>query len=484
MSTMVPGREHVADANRVKTVRPRGRGGRVEWFVGLIVLTCTAGCYQKANERTSRDDEWEGAGGAVSITGAGDCGEEFTLSTELSPEIPTVATVTWSTTGAVESAHVDFGRQEGEWEYQAPVPNPELSGNETMLLGMKPDTTYSLRVTTVNEDGDECRSPVQEITTGPKRSGLPPVSVTTRDPSRVYEGFTIACVFGLGSSSSSYTFILDKDGDYVWWYQPRVGADCVRARMSYDGQYMWSANGNVPGPNNGKLSRVRMDGTAERTYNLPYRHHDIAVLPDERIAYFEYEDGKAQACDVVKELVPETGASLTVYNVADEHPSFGNSCHSNSINWWPEEGYYTLSVLDQNSILAFERTGEPLWILGGRESTFSGADWRAQHGHHLLSSARIVLFNNQAAGGSAVLEYQFGGAEARLVWDYPSSNSTQSMGDVKRLPNDNTLITYSNQGVIREIDDSDQVVREIVTSGIGYTVRRASLYGPPPPYGD
>ena len=69
--------------------------------------------------------------------------------------------------------------------------------------------------------------------------------------------------------------------------------------------------------------------------------------------------------------------------------------------------------------------------------------------------------------------------------NYASGNSTQSMGDAKRLPNGNTLITYSNQALLHEIDSGGQLVQTIeIGSGVGYSVRRASLYGPPPPYTD
>ena len=38
--------------------------------------------------------------------------------------------------------------------------------------------------------------------------------------------------------------------------------------------------------------------------------------------------------------------------------------------------------------------------------------------------------------------------------------------------------------VIQEVDTSWQLLQEITTQGIGYIVRRATLYGPPPPYAE
>jgi hypothetical protein len=312
------------------------------------------------------------------------------------------------------------------------------------------------------------------------------VDVETPKPGEVYEGFTIFCEFGMGfggGGGSTWTIIADKDGDHVWWFQGSGGGDCVRSRMSYDGQYMWIANGNVPGPSSGTLTRVRMDGTGEESYDVPYRNHDIAIMPDDKVAYFEYKDGNSQNCDVVKELDPNTRDITTIYDATNANPSQAASCHANAINYWPDEDLFTLSILNWDAIIAFTRAGSLVWTIGGSTSDYQGASWNAQHNHHLLGS-NIVIFNNQGTNGSNVLEYAMSGSQAQLVFDYASGNSTQSMGDVKRLPNGNTLVTYSNSGVMQEVNADKELVQEITTNGVGYTVRRKTLYGPPPPYQD
>jgi hypothetical protein len=70
---------------------------------------------------------------------------------------------------------------------------------------------------------------------------------------------------------------------------------------------------------------------------------------------------------------------------------------------------------------------------------------------------------------------------ATEVFRYTSEgNGSSSLGDAQRLPNGNTLVTYSNQGVIREVDSGGQVVQTFETDALGYVMHRASLYGPPP----
>ena len=407
-------------------------------------------------------------------------GVSFGISSSLSATIGTVGVVEWSVDVPIDNAHIDYGRDAAAYEYRAPVDSPGTN-NRTLLLGMKPDTTYSYRIVVQPTTGTACASEIQQITTDPVRNGLPSISVDTPLPDELYEGFTLGSQFVSGGAGTSWVYVLDKDAQVVWWYQ--VASAANRIRMSYDGQYMWMGNSNNGG-SQGTLVRVRMDGTDEQSYSLPLRNHDFAVLPDESIAYFEYESSGSQSvCDIVKELDPETGQSTTIFEVRSANPSTTGECHSNAINWWPEQELFTLSVMNWNAIIAFTRDGTLAWTMGGTASTYSGASWSRQHQHHFLGDSLLLFNNNGSGNGSAVLEYRMGSDNtASLIFDYSSGHSTNTLGDAKRLPNGNTLITYSNNGIIQEINASKELVQEINPGGLGYTVRRRTLYGPPPPY--
>ncbi len=54
---------------------------------------------------------------------------------------------------------------------------------------------------------------------------------------------------------------------------------------------------------------------------------------------------------------------------------------------------------------------------------------------------------------------------------------------MQRLPGGNTLIDYSNDSVMKEIDPQGNVVLQIngaTGTRFGYALWRESLYGPPP----
>jgi hypothetical protein len=70
---------------------------------------------------------------------------------------------------------------------------------------------------------------------------------------------------------------------------------------------------------------------------------------------------------------------------------------------------------------------------------------------------------------------------ATQVMSYKSSSNTHSdsMGDVQRLANGNTLVTFSNTGLIHEVDSSGKVVQTLSGGSFGYSEWRQTLYGPP-----
>jgi hypothetical protein len=137
-------------------------------------------------------------------------------------------------------------------------------------------------------------------------------------------------------------------------------------------------------------------------------------------------------------------------------------------------------------------TGDVIWILGGPTSQFTGdgSSWNAQHGFHLLALDRILIFNNNGGGGgggggSLALEIalDLGTMTATREWEYNGGIANQVMGDVQRLSNGNTLVTYSTQGIMHEVDQNGGVVQELtwgLGGAVGYAMHRESLYGPPP----
>lgn len=427
-----------------------------------------------------------------------------TIAKEMELEVPgigTVGIVQWSIDAPIDSAYIDFGRDQNNFEYRAPVDLAE-PGYRTLLLGMKPSTTYYAQI--VAQAGvNTYTSDVYPVETDALLNGLPVFNVNDVDATALYAGggFTVNCTgitaggFGGGGGGRSFAFILDKDADLVWAYEltDTVTAGCSRARLSFDGKSMWSGNFSNVSPD-GALMRVTLDGLGEpETYSLPGRNHDFAMLPNGHVLYFEQQNGGgytngSEGPDTIKELDPETGMTTELY---DETRDFAaqieesNGAHTNYVTYVPELDAISFSLRHSSTIgLISYPDAELLAVFGGPLSTFD-ISWNIQHGHHVLAD-HILIFNNEGTnGGSSILGYQFDIAtsSATKYFDYSSGNSSGAFGDVKELPNGNLFVTYSTSGVLHEVNADGELLREITTSeSLGYSEHLGALYGSPPPF--
>lgn len=418
-------------------------------------------------------------GGATGGTGGG--GEPVTCnisvtSSEISSAISTVGIVEWSTDLAgLSGANIEFGL-DTSYGMAAPVDLNE-PGYRTLLLGMKAQREYHYRIV-ANAGNQRCESQDFTIMTGSLPNNLPDKSINTPNPGALAGGFLLT-----GRWQGGPAFILDADGDYVWWHPvPELG----RARMSYDGKYMWIRNTNVQGGMS-RFIRVKMDGTEEELHSeFGNSHHDFTVLPDESIAFISHD-----GCDTIKLRTPDGN----VRDIIDVQQAHGGTsmCHANSIHYDPADQTLTFSDLYQDAYTKITLDGEVVWVLGGSTSDFSGdVTWNAQHGHHNLPNNHLLFFNNVVSAGpgggqgnslAIELELDLNTMTATKVWEYDGGSASNVMGDVQRLHNGNTLITYSAAGVIHEVDANRNMVQSIsfgLGAALGYAMKRQSLYGPPP----
>jgi hypothetical protein len=156
-----------------------------------------------------------------------------------------------------------------------------------------------------------------------------------------------------------------------------------------------------------------------------------------------------------------------------------SGCHGNALRYSQKEDVYTYSDVSQD-VFVVNRSGQVQWRLSQRVMSGRGAWGGVQHGHQLLDDSIIILANNGAGNNmSAMIEYNLTGVELRR---FVSGDYTQNLGDVQRLPGGNTLVTFSNASVIKEIDAQNNVLLQINgASGtrFGYALWQESLYGPP-----
>jgi hypothetical protein len=392
----------------------------------------------------------------------------FSVEATTSPVIGTVGIVTFSVNlAALENAVVDFGLDDA-YGMTAPVDLDEPE-HRTLLVGMKPSRDYHFRVR-ASGGGETCVSEDRVLTTEPLQNGLPAPTVETSQRDLLTGGFIITSFLSKGPA-----FILDADGEYVWWFG---AGDIGRAQLSADGKYLWYTAINVRG-GTPSFRRVSLDGLDDRAFpEFGDAHHDFTVLPDDSVGFIQH-DG---ACD----RIMERAADGSVRQVIGVHEAHGGvtTCHTNSIHFHPEDQTYTFSDLNQDAYVKVTRAGEVVWVLGGTTSDFTGdgAQWNRQHGHHLTEQNRLLFFNNnQIPTPARVLEVSldFTAMTATRTWDYGAGLATPIYGDVRRLTSGNILVTYGIAGVIEEVLPNQELVRAVrfgLGGALGYATHRRSLY--------
>ena len=419
-----------------------------------------------------------GSGGAP--TGAGGAGQQgadgFTIAVQLASDVKatspgTIGIVTWSVAGATPtSAHIDFGL-DTSYGMTAPV-DLTAANYRTLLLGMKPAKPYHFRV--VASDGTKTyTSDDHMVMTGPKPSMNPLTSFTVKNATSVTKGFFITSFWQSGTKTMP--FIFDSDGDVVWWYTPASGESTdgiSHARMSADSQSVWLVNESLSG---NPLRRVAIDTLTTQTYSNTKASHDIAAVSGDTMAYLDYGESD---CNSIFEI-NNAGTTKEVFeptNVTSMGTGMAN-CHGNAVRYSKKEDYYTYSDW-QHELAAVTRSGMLVWKLSQLVSGGNASWGGAQHGHQLLDKS-ILLFANNGGGTNKSQAYEYG-LDGTLIKKFTSNGSATNFGDVQRLPNGNTVITYSTSNLIQEVDASDAVVLEVKGPGsFGYVEFRDSLYGPP-----
>jgi hypothetical protein len=417
-----------------------------------------------------------GAGGAATCT--------FTVN-HTRATVPTVETVTFSTDLAgVTSARIDFGLAGSATTMSAPV-NLAEPMYRTWLLGMKPARDYVFRIVATSPAGT-CTSQDYTLTTGARASNLPTITRTAGNAAMQDRGFIITSggVAG-GGGGGIPAYIIDADGDIVWW--AAAPGSTSRARMSYDGRHMYMMALNVQA-NGGEMRRVLMDGTMPENNlsGLSTGHHDFTVLPDNGIAVIIWSND----CSAIVERSATGQLTTVVANVNTIYQTDPSDCHTNAINYYPSDQSYTLSDRNVNLFVKIRRNGELVWQFGGnspRGQAFTvSQSWQVNHGHQLMPDGKFVFFNNGPmgmSGTSAALEYQLNETSwtaTKTSWEYRATGvNSPVLSDVQRLPNGNTLVTYSTVGEIHEVSPTGTLIQRLDTQSLGYAEFRKTLYGPP-----
>jgi hypothetical protein len=146
--------------------------------------------------------------------------------------------------------------------------------------------------------------------------------------------------------------------------------------------------------------------------------------------------------------------------------------HPNAIDF-DHDGNYIVSYRNMGEITKIDaHTGAIIWRFGGRNNQFTIRGdplngFSAQHSVRVLDNGNLLLYDNgtrHSPQQKLVVEYRLdpNAKSADMVWEYRHSPPlyVPYTGSVQRLKSGNTVIGFSNRGLVTEVDAKGAVVWE------------------------
>lgn len=399
---------------------------------------------------------------------------------------PTVLVLTFQTPSEA-SVVVEFG-ETSTFGYTTPA--TVGTEHQHTLLGMPADTEVHFRLVVDGEALEE-----HTASTGLLPADLP--ALTTVEDGATWDGWLFTTLVGVWQGP----VVLDRHGRIVWFYDDPRGPTSVvvRARPLLDGSGI-SYNTVAGGEDKpGTIFEVSWDGSPIRSLGVPGQSHDFLETTPGTYASIQLAPRVDGETTIQGDRLVEVSAEgiRVLYDTwdwideaaAEEDFSRESWTHANSLHWLPDEGVYRMGMRDLETIATLDAaSGEPLDYFGGEvnDGWVIEDDERAfSHQHNFQWTAdRLLIFDNglSAYNDSRVVEYALDPSTktATRTWSrhFDPPRWIYALGDVERLDDESTLISWSVAGRLEQVKGDETVwrVEAPVGTGFGYIARTPSLY--------
>ncbi len=423
-----------------------------------------------------------GDGGPGDDVGGGDTGAFVDGSVQLTAaqaaSVSTVFLASWQAQDIdATAATLHVQTDEGEsWTVDA-------TGGSATVWGLPPQTGFDLQLELTSASGATWSEPLS-LESGPVRNDMPSFTVKSSYDAPLDGGLFITA----SVVTPAAAVIADDQGRLRWWAEIEDSAGASRARLSADGQSVLVLPTNHLGDDNGGLARFALDGTLLERVHVVGQHHDFVEHSDGTLGFLCYDirtqGGNTVLGDKIVEVAPD-GTQTEVWSAFDsfvpDPDALGGEgmgwSHLNAIDFDEARQAYQVSSLHFNAIMEIDRaSGSLRWLLGSDDSDFvdeRGGVELFDHSHQFqVLDDSILIFENSAPDqqDSGALELSFNAEEpvVDVLWRYRASPSlyTFSLGDVTRLDDGDTLITWSTNGTVAQVGP-DGTERWRVTTPLG-----------------
>ncbi len=404
------------------------------------------------------------------------------LRVEISSEVGTVATVSW-TTAEPTVGWVEFGL-DGDLELSTNQDAAATTEHSFMLLGMLPQTEYRLEILNQTADAAVTTS-ASTLTTGALDTfGISP-TVTGVDAARTAGGYLLAPVWG--DPEVNHLAIFDSAGRHVWAHD-LGNSTYTRARLSADGRSVLYNQAAFQPDEIGSVVRLSLDGSEVEVAEAMGAYMDFVevepglyatlstemmdmgggrVVLDETIIEFRAGAEPEVAWSAVQSLDIDLSESFPAELFG---PEYEMPLHLNSLSYDAAEGAYYTTSLYREAVYKIDRaSGEVEWKLARDQGDFAAQPGNDDLGfvpHSAMPTADGVLLfdrgSSSSTGCSAAAEYGLDLSEmtAQRDWQYFTDDCqhTMMLGNAQPLWNGNRLLVLAMNGQIDELSPEGELV--------------------------
>ncbi|MFT4978533.1 MAG: hypothetical protein ACI8S6_004443 [Myxococcota bacterium] len=339
--------------------------------------------------------------------------------------------------------------------------------------------------TATAQSGDDVITCEGSLTTGNLPPELPELTVTINNSSAISsERYLVGVAM---EAEDSYPFIIDREGQLVWYWSSDEIASAPQVEVAADGRGLLIGTFSFDrAVDAGAMLRVDLLGAVIESTPLTSGHHFFEQLSEETIAYPAIDvrawDSPKGTTDVVGDAVVEvTGEDrVEVFNTWDWrepevheffwgnfYPQGADWSHLNSIHTVPgSDDQLIISLPFLASALVIERsTGSVLRELSPENYDFGNAPLVEAHDVRLIDADTLSAISHYPSV-TRVVEYDIDDQAQTIspTWSYDSGIRSNFMGQFFRLSNGNRLINFGSAGIIQEVTDSGEVVWELQSS--------------------
>ena len=381
---------------------------------------------------------------------------------------------------AAEPVHLQVTATAGDEVVEVPETAQARRRHRIPVVGLHEETTYTLAVRALDDQGTEVDTAETELATGALPEWVPAITLNGNDVDRMSPGVTLFDIQRWGvtppeDEPPGMLVALDEQGEVVWYLGNGLGAG--DSRMGQDGSiwFLFAPFGfkqvdllgnRIQSWAWGGPEDVRPGGPTivdSERYDLTSFHHEVAPQPDGNIIVFsrydlDLTDAEQEAIcpgdpvdfgireDLVMEITRDGDIvnEWSLHDVIDpaqvpgrelcavDFEDYRDWAHGNGIVLDRENNQVIVSARHIDQLFAFRYaddaggpSGELLWSVGpnGTLPLTGGEQSYGIHAPELQDDGTILLFDNgnERPGGelySRLVRLEIGADGARQLWEF------------------------------------------------------------------